>query len=147
RRYSFQPTHLQQYAKYSSDWDYFWNYQVEHMYIRYFNWNFIGRDSDIQGASWQAGFSKSHHENNPAHNSYYYLPFLLGLFGFLYHFQQDWNRAFSVLVLFIMTGFAIILFLNHSPLQPRERHYAYVGSFFAFSIWMGIGAAGLVDMV
>src|SRR5699024_3770733 len=68
-------------------------------------------------------------------------------FGFLYHFQQDWKRAFSVLVLFIMTGFAIILFLNQTPLQPRERHYAYVGSFFACSIWMGIGAAGLVDMV
>jgi hypothetical protein len=146
RRYSYMPQHLKQYAKYSSDWDYFWNYQVKHMYIRYFNWNFIGRNSDIQGAGWQAGFSKSHHANNPAHNSYYYLPFLLGLFGFLYHFQRDWKRAFSVLILFIMTGFAIIIFLNQTPLQPRERHYAYVGSFFAFSIWMGIGAAGLVDM-
>jgi hypothetical protein len=146
RRYSFEPQHLQQYAKYSSDWDYFWNYQVKHMYIRYFNWNFIGRNSDIQGANWQAGFSKSHHQNNPAHNSYYYLPFLLGLFGFLYHFQRDWKRALSVLILFIMTGFAIIVFLNQTPLQPRERHYAYVGSFFAFSIWMGIGAAGLIDL-
>jgi hypothetical protein len=146
RRYSFHPNHLQQYSKYGSDWNYFWNYQVKHMYIRYFNWNFIGRDSDIQGASWQSGLSKSHHENNPAHNSYYFLPFLLGLFGFLYHFQQDWKRALSVLILFIMTGFAIIVFLNQTPMQPRERHYAYVGSFFAFSIWMGIGASGLIDM-
>jgi hypothetical protein len=146
RRYSYMPNHLKQYAKYSSDWDYFWNYQVKHMYIRYFNWNFIGRNSDIQDDGWQAGFSKSHHSNNPAHNSYYFLPFLLGLFGFLYHFQQDWKRALSVLILFIMTGLAIIVFLNQTPLQPRERHYAYVGSFFAFSIWMGIGASGLVDM-
>ncbi|HYW35572.1 MAG TPA: DUF2723 domain-containing protein, partial [Balneolaceae bacterium] len=147
RRYSYAPGHLQRYANYSSDWDYFWNYQVKHMYIRYLFWNFIGRNSDIKDAGWSSGIAKSHHEDNPAHDSYYYLPFLLGLFGFLYHFQRDWKRALSVLVLFIMTGFAIIVFLNQTPNQPRERFYAYVGSYFAFSIWMGIGASGLVDMV
>jgi hypothetical protein len=144
RRYSFQ--HLQQYSKYNSDWDFFWNYQVKQMYIRYFAWNFIGRTSDIQNTGWQAGFSKSHYHNNPAHNSYFYLPFLLGLFGMLYHFQRDWKRASSVLVLFIMTGAAIIIYLNQTPMQPRERDYAYVGSFFAFAIWMGIGGVGLIDM-
>ncbi|HYW36077.1 MAG TPA: DUF2723 domain-containing protein, partial [Balneolaceae bacterium] len=147
RRYSAQPSHLKYYAQYSSDWSYFWHYQVVHMYIRYFNWNFIGRDSDIYGAGWQGGLQKSHHKNNPAHDSYYYLPFLLGLFGMLYHFQRDWKQAGAVMVLFIMTGIAIIVFLNQVPHQPRERFYAYVGSFFAFSIWMGIGAAGLVDLV
>jgi len=147
RRYSTKPSHIQQYARYSSDWDFFVNYQLKHMYIRYFNWNFIGRDSDIQDANWQAGFTKSQHENNPAHNSYYYIPFLLGLFGMLFHFQRDWKRALSVLALFLLTGVAIIVFLNQTPQQPRERDYAYVGSFFAFSIWIGLGATGIIELV
>ena len=147
RRYSSQPYHLQQYAQYSSDWDYFINYQINHMYIRYFNWNFIGRDSDVQDANWQAGFTETENEENPAHNSYYYLPFLLGLLGMIFHFQKDWKRALSVLALFILTGAAIIVFLNQTPMQPRERDYAYVGSFFAFAIWIGMGGVGLVDMV
>lgn len=147
RRYSTSPQHVQQYAKYSSDLDFFIDYQINHMYLRYFNWNFIGRESDIQGTGWQAGFSESQYEDNPAHNSYFYIPFLLGLFGMLFHFQKDWRRALSVLALFIMTGFAIIVFLNQTPMQPRERDYAYVGSFFAFSIWIGIGATGLIELV
>ncbi len=147
RRYSFSPAHLQQYAQYSSDWDFFWDYQINHMYIRYFNWNFIGRDSDIQDAGWQAGLTETEQESNPAHNSYYFLPFLLGLFGMIFHFQRDWKRALSILVLFIMTGLAIIVFLNQTPMQPRERDYAYVGSFFAFAIWIGMGGVGLTDMV
>jgi len=147
RRYSSSPQHIQQYAKYSSDWDYFWNYQVNHMYIRYFNWNFIGRDSDIQDASWQSGFTETEHENNPAHNSYFYIPFLVGLFGMLFHFQKDWKRALSVMVLFIMTGLAIIVFLNQTPMQPRERDYAYVGSFFAFAIWIGMGSIGFIELI
>ncbi len=147
RRYSTSPEHIQQYAQYSSDWDYFWSYQVNHMYVRYFNWNFIGRESDIQDTGWQAGFTESEYEDNPAHNSYFYLPFLLGLFGMLFHFQKDWKRALSVLALFLMTGFAIIVFLNQTPIQPRERDYAYVGSFFAFAIWIGMGGIGLVELV
>lgn len=147
RRYSPQGNHMQEYARYSSDLDFFVNYQIYHMYIRYFNWNFIGRESDIQDTGWQAGFSESPYEDNPAHNSYYYLPFLLGLFGFIFHFQKDWKRALSVLTLFIMTGFAIIVFLNQTPMQPRERDYAYVGSFFAFSIWIGMGGVGMVSLV
>lgn len=147
RRYSTNPQHMQQYAKYSSDWDYFLDYQVNHMYIRYFNWNFIGRDSDLQDAGWQSGFTETDHEENPAHNSYFYIPFLLGLLGMVFHFQKDWKRALSVMVLFIMTGLAIIVFLNQTPMQPRERDYAYVGSFFAFSIWIGMGGIGLVELV
>lgn len=147
RRYSPQGMHVQQYANYSSDWDFFFRYQVNHMYIRYFNWNFIGRNSDLQDAAWQSGFSESRHEDNPAHNSYFYLPFLLGLYGLIFHFQKDWKRALSVLVLFIMTGLAIIVFLNQTPMQPRERDYAYVGSFFAFAIWIGMGGVGVVDTI
>ncbi|MBN2732958.1 MAG: DUF2723 domain-containing protein, partial [Balneolaceae bacterium] len=147
RRYSSQPHHVRQYAQYSSDFEYFIEYQLNHMYIRYFNWNFIGRDADIQDAGWHAGFTESEHEDNPAHNTYYYLPFFIGLLGMFFHFQKDWKRALSVLALFILTGVAIIVFLNQTPMQPRERDYAYVGSFFAFAIWIGMGGVGLVDMV
>jgi len=147
RRYSTNPQHIRQYAQYSSDLDFFLSYQVDHMYLRYFFWNFIGRDSDIQDAGWQSGFTETEHEDNPAHNSYFYIPFLLGLFGMIFHFQNDWKRALSVLVLFIMTGFAIIVFLNQTPMEPRERDYAYVGSFFAFSIWIGMGGIGLIELV
>ncbi|MDZ7660198.1 protein O-mannosyl-transferase family [Fodinibius sp.] len=147
RRYSSNPQHMQQYAQYSSDWDFFLRYQVNHMYWRYFAWNFIGRDADIQDAGWQAGFTDTEHEENPAHNSYFYIPFLIGLFGMLFHFQNDWKRALSVLALFVFTGLAIIFYLNQTPMQPRERDYAYVGSFFAFAIWIGMGGIGLVELV
>ena len=145
RRYSSQGRHVQKYGEFPSDLSFFLSYQVNHMYLRYLNWNFIGRDSDIQDAAWQSGFTETQNEDNPAHNSYFYIPFLVGLFGFLYHFQSDWKRAFSVFVLFFMTGLAIVLFLNQTPFQPRERDYAYVGSYFAFSIWIGIGITGLID--
>ncbi|WP_372636362.1 DUF2723 domain-containing protein [Fodinibius sp.] len=147
RRYSTNPQHMREYARYSSDLDFFLSYQLDHMYIRYFAWNFIGRDADIQDAGWQSGFTETEHEDNPAHNSYFYIPFLLGLFGMIFHFQLDWKRALSVLVLFLMTGVAIIVFLNQTPMEPRERDYAYVGSFFAFSIWIGMGGIGLIELV
>lgn len=146
RRYSTNGQHMQQYGNYSSDLDYFLRYQVNHMYVRYFNWNFIGRDADIQNAEWQGGFEQTEYEDNPAHNSYFYIPFLLGLLGMIFHFQKDWRRALSVLALFLMTGLAIIVFLNQTPMEPRERDYAYVGSFFAFAIWIGMGGVSLFDM-
>jgi len=147
RRYSPSPQHLRYYNQFNSDWEFFWEYQVNHMYIRYFNWNFIGRVADIQDTGWQAGFTDSPYSSNKAHNSYFFIPLFLGLFGMLFHFTSDWKRAFAVLTLFIVTGLAIIVFLNQTPYQPRERDYAYVGSFFAFSIWIGIGVTGLVDYV
>lgn len=147
RRYSSRPQHVQQYRQYSSDWDYFIDYQLNHMYWRYFAWNFIGRDADIQDAGWQSGFTETKHEDNPAHNSYYFIPFILGLLGMLYHFKHDWKRALSVSTLFIFTGIAIIVYLNQTPMEPRERDYAYVGSFFAFSIWIGMGGAGLIEWI
>ena len=84
---------------------------------------------------------------NRASNAYYFIPLLLGLIGVLYHFKADRNRALAVLVLFIVTGLAIIVFLNQPPYQPRERDYAYVGSFFAFAIWIGLGSAGLLEFI
>ncbi|MEX0780566.1 MAG: DUF2723 domain-containing protein [Balneolales bacterium] len=147
RRHSSDPRHMQKYAEYDSDWHFFWSYQVGHMYTRYFNWNFIGRDSDEQDATWTAGFTSSDNEDNPAHNTFFFLPFLLGLLGMLYHFQKDWKRAFSVLILFVATGLAIVFYLNQTPFQPRERDYSYTGSFFAFSIWVGLGTTGLIELV
>jgi len=148
RRYDGQQqSYLNKYAQYNSDWDFFWNYQIGHMYLRYFAWQFIGRQSDIQDTGVATGFSSnSRYKNNPAHNVYYFLPFLLGIIGLIFHFQKDWKRALSVLALFIMTGIAIIIYLNQYPFQPRERDYSYVGSFFAYSIWIGIGVTGLVEL-
>mgnify|MGYP003634011041 CR=1 FL=1 len=147
RRYSQDPNHLKYYSRFDSDWSYFWNYQINHMYIRYFNWNFIGRASDIQDTGWQSGFSEPVYPNNKASNSYFYIPFLLGIFGLIYHYSTDKKRAFAVSILFVVTGLAIIIFLNQPPYQPRERDYAYVGSYFAFAIWIGLGVTGLIDLL
>lgn len=149
RRHSSIPAHMNVYADYNSNLDFFWRYQLGHMYFRYFAWNFIGRQSDIQDTpSFFGTFTAmEEHKDNPANNFYWYLPFLLGLFGAVFHFVKDWKRALAVLALFVATGIAIVLYLNQTPLQPRERDYSYVGSFFAFSIWMGLGAAGVVEML
>jgi len=147
RRHSGQGHHLQYYANFDSDWDFFWSYQVNHMYLRYLNWNFIGRESDIQNANWYSGFSDSRHKDNPANSYYFYLPFIFGLIGMIYHFQKDWRRGLSVMALFTLTGLAIIFYLNQTPLEPRERDYAYAGSFFAFSIWVGLGATGIMELI
>lgn len=149
RRHSTQPSHMAIYANYSSNWDFFWNYQIGHMYFRYFNWNFIGRQSDVQDTPSYFGHWNplEDHKDNPANNFYWYLPFILGLFGMVFHFVRDPKRALAVMVLFVATGIAIVVYLNQTPLQPRERDYSYVGSFFAFSIWMGLGAAGIIELV
>ncbi len=101
----------------------FWSYQIDKMYIRYFGWQFF----------------------EPAR--FFMLPFLLGIVGAVHHFFRDKKSAFVVLILFFMTGLAIILYLNQPDPQPRERDYSYVGSFFAFAIWIGLGALALVEII
>ncbi|HET6569812.1 MAG TPA: DUF2723 domain-containing protein [Rhodothermales bacterium] len=155
RRWSGDPSHVRVYQQYSSDAAFFWNYQVYHMYVRYFLWNFSGKASDEQNAPAITGiFANEGGEQlmqtpseRASRNAYYGLPLLLGLVGLSYHFMRDWRRAFSVLVLFLLTGIGIIVYLNQPPLQPRERDYSYVASFFAFSIWVGIGATGIIQLV
>jgi hypothetical protein len=157
RRHSPSQQHWKVYDRYESDLAFFLDYQIGYMYVRYFLWNFAGRASDVQGASWVTGipaFDQHAQERlrqtpseKEARNVYFALPLLLGLFGAFYHFQRDWRRAFSVFVLFFMTGIGIVLYLNQTPMQPRERDYSYVGSFLAFSLWVGIGAGGLLQMV
>ncbi len=103
----------------------FWDWQIQHMYVRYFNWNFIGRDVLSGAWNWQL----------------FGLPLIAGIWGFVTHLQRDWRRAFSIGNLFVLTGLAIVVYLNQENPQPRERDYAYVGSFYAFAIWIGIGLA------
>ena len=158
RRYSTNPQHWQVYRQYDSDWEFFLEYQIGHMYLRYFLWNFSGRSSDLRDAPAITGFQfvdETIIEDPPlfttpsetaSRNAYYLLPLLLGLIGAGLHFHYDWRRAFAVLVLFLLTGLGIILYLNQTPIQPRERDYSYVASFFAFSLWVGIGAAGILEL-
>jgi hypothetical protein len=158
RRHSVDPAHWRVYERYNSDLDFFLRYQIGHMYVRYFLWNFAGRASDVQDAPAMTGIPAvdpasvtqrvaQTPSEEAARNVYFALPLLLGLFGAFYHFSRDWRRAFSVFILFLVTGIGIIVYLNQTPMQPRERDYSYVASFFAFSLWIGIGAGGLLEMV
>ena len=136
---------------------FFFSYQLGHMYFRYFMWNFSGRQNDIESqgepenGNWITGFNfldngrlgnqsdlPISRENN-AHNKYYMLPLLLGFAGLFYHLRKNKNDTWIIFLLFLMTGIAIVVFLNQYPLQPRERDYAYAGSFYAFAIWIGLG--------
>jgi hypothetical protein len=147
RRHSSQPHHLEYYGNFGSDLQYFLEYQVNHMYLRYLLWNYVGREADIQDTGWYSGFTDTRHKDNAANSAYYFLPLILVLFGMLFHFRHDWRRALSVLALFVLTGLAIIFYLNQTPYEPRERDYAYVGSFFALAIWVGLGATGIIELI
>jgi hypothetical protein len=141
---------------------YFMAYQVNHMYWRYFMWNFVGRQNDVQGhgnitdGNWQSGLrgtagvkmkeAPKRMRESKANNKFFYIPFLLGLLGMWYHFKRDWKNALVVMLLFLFTGLSIVVYLNQYPLQPRERDYAYAGSFFAFAFWIGFGVYALYDL-
>ncbi|MEJ2627019.1 MAG: DUF2723 domain-containing protein, partial [bacterium] len=117
----------------------FWKYQVNFMFNRYFAWQFIGK-----------GTTLDYHNRIVEVISFrglYGLPFLVGLWGAIHHFFKDKKRAIAVLVLFFMMGYAIIIYLNQPNPQPRERDYSYVGAFFAFALWIGIGFAGFCEAV
>jgi hypothetical protein len=153
RRHSLDPRHWEVYARYNSDVSFFWNYQIGHMYVRYLLWNYSGRASDVQDAPALPSFQPAANQfpmtspsERAARTNYFFLPMLLGLIGLLYHFRQDWRRAFAVLTLFIVTGFGIIVYLNQAPFQPRERDYSYVINFFTYALWIGIGATALIEL-
>ena len=142
---------------------FFFSYQVSHMYLRYFMWNFAGRQNhwESQGGydkgNWISGISfidnmrlgnqsdLPRSMQNPAHAKFYFLPLILGLIGLFYHLRKSKKDSWVVFLMFFMTGFAIIIYLNQTPLQPRERDYAYAGSFYAFSIWIGLGVLALYE--
>jgi hypothetical protein len=137
---------------------YFFKYQVGFMYLRYFMWNYAGRQNDIQGngnpiqGNWISGIkfidearlgdldkTPADIKSNPGKNTYFFLPLIIGLAGMVWQFRKNRNGFWLVFAFFFMTGMAIILFLNQYPNQPRERDYAYAGSFYAFAIWIGMG--------
>ena len=149
---------------------FFVDYQLNYMYWRYFMWNFAGRQNDLQGmgeithGNWISGISfidnprlgdqsllpEDLGKGNKGHNVFYLLPLLMGLIGVLwqaYRGRRGIEQFWVVFFLFFMTGIAIVLYLNQTPSQPRERDYAYAGSFYAFSIWVGMGVAGLWALV
>ena len=155
-------------VKIPTQWEnikYFFTYQVNFMYWRYFMWNFAGRQNDIQGngeiehGNWITGipavdnflvgnqeFLPSDLKNNKGHNVFFCLPLILGMIGLFwqaYKGEKGIQQFWVVFFLFFMTGLAIVLYLNQTPLQPRERDYAYAGSFYAFAIWIGMGVAGM----
>lgn len=147
---------------------FFYRYHVNHMYVRYFLWNFAGRQDDEQNAddsplhgNWQSGIgfidemftgAKSSNlpeeaKDNKGRNHYYFLPLILGLIGAFFHFKKDARNFLIVGMLFFLTGLAIVIYLNQVPFQPRERDYAYAGSFYAFCIWIGLGVLALYSWI
>ncbi len=143
---------------------FFFRYQLGHMYFRYFMWNFVGRQDNIEAATpnlrhgnWISGIPfidsirlgnqdkiTEEAKNNPARNTYFFLPLLLGILGMVFHFNRNTKDFWVILVLFIMTGIAIVVYNNAPPHEPRERDYAYANSFYAFAIWIGFGVMGLI---
>jgi len=148
---------------------FFFSYQLNFMYWRYFMWNFVGRQNDLEGSgeiehgNWITGFKfidqyltgnqelmPKDLQNNKGHNVFYALPLLLGVIGLLwqaYRGKKGVQQFWVVFFLFFMTGIAIVLYLNQTPGQPRERDYAYAGSFYAYAIWIGMGVAGIVHLL
>lgn len=143
---------------------FFFSYQVGWMYFRYFLWNFAGRQNDTQGhgnfldGNWMTGIRFIDDANvgnqdalpeaainQKARNFFYAIPLILGLIGMFFQFKNDSNNAIVVMLLFLFTGLAIVVYLNQYPYQPRERDYAYAGSFYAFAIWIGFGVLALYD--
>ncbi len=146
---------------------FFFSYQVNHMYWRYFMWNFVGRQNDIQShgsiihGNWLSGIKfidevrlgnqdnlPAQLANNKARNTYYFLPLILGLLGIFFQYkkgEEGKKGLWVIFLLFLMTGFAIVVYLNQYPHQPRERDYAYAGSFYAFTIWIGLGVLAVYE--
>ena len=145
---------------------FFLNYQMGFMYFRYFMWNFVGRQNDVQGngnplnGNWQSGIPWIDRINagpqkelstavsqNRGRNFYYFLPLLLGILGLIYHCKTDRNNFLITGLLFFMMSFALVVYLNEVPNTPRERDYVYVGSFYVFCIWIGLGVFAIFNSI
>lgn len=146
---------------------FFMGYQINWMYVRYFLWNFAGRQNDVQGhdntildGNWLSGIPfidnarlgdqsaiSDEMRENKARNKFYFLPLILGLLGLYFHYKKQRKDFAIVTLLFFFTGLAIILYLNQYPFQPRERDYAYAGSFYAFTIWIGLGVLYIQELI
>lgn len=159
RIYSNQPGHIQEYKKWvdikdgvkptmGQNLSFLMRYQLGHMYWRYFLWNFVGREGDVQqsGVLWPGENSNNLPEriaDSKARNNFYALPLILGIIGLGFQIRRNGFDAFIVGLLFFFTGIAIAIYLNQPPIEPRERDYTFAGSFYAFSIWIGLGVMGI----
>lgn len=174
----YDPSHKDRYERglglgknekptFSDNIHFFLRYQIGHMYVRYFMWNFVGRQNDDQGTwgslkdgNWVSGISlidsmwlgspqsdlPEHLKSTPTRNTYFFIPFLLGLLGMVFHFTEKRKHAFAVLLLFLFSGVAIIVQGNSPPIEPRERDYIFAASFWTFCIWLGLGVVALYDV-
>jgi len=177
RMYSDKPEHSSFYKKWmgfddehkptmTENLSYMSTFQIGQMYMRYFMWNFVGRQDNQDGqhggsdGAWLSGIKPidairlGDQKNLPpsitenrAYNRFFFLPLIIGLIGAIWHFKRNQKDAGIIGLLFVFTGVAIVIYLNSVPMEPRERDYAYVGSFYAFAIWIGLGVFGLKDWV
>ena len=153
-----------QMPKFKDNLRFFFDYQLNYMYFRYFMWNFVGRQNDFHGqepsdlisGNWESGIGFIDRmrlgdqseapeilKNNNAKNHYYFLPLILGLIGFFFQLRKDPRNNWVTSLLFILTGIAIVVYLNQQPFQVRERDYAYAGSFYVFTIWIGLAVLAI----
>ena len=161
RAYSTLPQHQQLYRQrmglgkfdnpsFFDNISYMFSYQIGHMYWRYFGWNFVGRDSDIKDAGVLSPLSIADEESlpqiikeNKGRNNFWAIPLILGILGFVFQAIQDKKGFWFTLMLFVLSGVALVLYLNSPPIEPRERDYIYVGSYYVFAMWIGFGVMAL----
>ncbi len=159
RMWSSQPNHIRRYREimglrqgesptFFQNIAFMLSHQMGHMYMRYFMFNFSGRESDVQDADWRGPFDGNAGvpevlQKNKGRNQYYAIPLILGLIGFFFQFNKDPKRFAATLMFFILTGVALVVYLNSVPIEPRERDYIYVGSYYVFAIWIGLAVLGL----
>jgi hypothetical protein len=151
---------------FADNMQFMFEYQFGYMYWRYLMWNFTGRQNDIQGrydnmdGNWLSGIKfideirlgsqdnlPSDQQNNKGRNVYFFLPFILGVIGLVYHANKDLKSFYILLALFLFTGIALKIYLNERPFEPRERDYALVGSFYVFAIWIAVGVYAIYDSI
>jgi len=175
RLYSPDPNHIQEYQKWGvnvqsyqdpetgrqayskpsagENWGFLFQYQIGHMFWRYFFWNYVGRDSDLQQSGVLTPLSPAKTAvparigQSMARNNFYAIPLILGLIGLFGHVRRRGQDALVVGLLFLFTGLAIVVYLNQPPIEPRERDYTFCGATFAFAIWIGLGVIGLADLL
>ncbi len=160
RVYSSQPNHVQLYEEYlglapgekptfGDNLRFMFTRQMGHMYMRYLLWNFVGRESDVQDAGVidysYKGQLPDALAHNKARNNYYYLPLILGLLGFFLLYRKNEKDFLITVLMFLLTGLALVVYLNSPPVEPRERDYIYVGSFYFFGLWIGLGVMQLAE--
>lgn len=162
RLYSSDPYHVSLYERYLGlekgeqpsffdNFRFFFTYQLGHMYWRYFGWNFIGRESDIKDAGVlflsNDKDAPNYIKNNKARNRFFAIPFILGMLGLAFNIIRNKQTAGMLGLLFFLTGIALIIYLNSPPVEPRERDYIYVGSFYVFAIWIAFGVLAIIELL